>query len=237
MFACNYNNPCMPNTGEGAQGAQGTTGTNGRDGVNKVSTTYDFKLRLTGEQTQFNPVPTPSLTPISFSFAQAEFLHPTNMGIFIPINPQFPYVAAPQNTLATWGVRGAPQINNNYHFFYVMPKDGIITGYTVNFCAQPYGSTTPSSLIDYSKFGIGIASVSVVSPGTISFNTDNNIDILQTSSTINYGYSSAYHNLDTPKKFKAGNYLGCFCLHPNSGFAPQHAQGDTHMTAHVVFEE
>ncbi|MGI9555502.1 MAG: hypothetical protein ACR2M9_01460, partial [Cyanophyceae cyanobacterium] len=199
-------------------------------GPAKVSATYDFKLRLTGEDTSFNPTPGPTIQPSTptFNFDQAEFLHPTNMGIFIPRNPTYPIVPAGSPTLPTW----ATSQSNNHHFFYVMPKTGVVTGYTVNFCAMPYGINPAIGPFPprRSRFGIGIASPS-------SFISDINIDIDLTPPNPNYSYSSAYYNLPTPKKISQGSYLGCFCHHPTSGFNGAHAQGDTHMTVHVVFDE
>jgi len=218
MFACNYNNPCQPQGAQGVQGVQGPA---------KVSATYDFKLRLTGEDTSFNPTPGPTIQPSTptFNFDQAEFLHPTNMGIFIPRNPTYPIVLAASSELPTW----TTSQSNNHHFFYVMPKTGVVTGYTVNFCAMPYGINPPLPPVQRrSKFGIGIATPS-------SFSSDVNIDIDPAFSTNNSSYSSGYYNLPTPQKISQGSYLGCFCYHPRSGFNGAHAQGDTHMTVHVVF--
>jgi hypothetical protein len=220
MFACNYNNPC--------QGAQGAQGIQGVQGPAKVSTTYDFKLRLTGEETRFNPAPSTLLVPGAFSFKQTEFLYPTNMGIFVPRNPTYPVVNAEPKTLPTWS---GSQITNNHHLFYVMPKTGLVTGYTLNFCAIPYGVDPTSSLsIPRSQFGIGIATQTSFSPN-ISINID------PTPTNPNSSYSSAYYNLPTPQKISQGSYLGCFCYHPGSGFMENHAQGDTHMSVHVVFDE
>ena len=215
MFACNYNNPCQPQGAQGAQGAQGSA---------KVSATFDFKLRLTGENTLFNPTPVVAI-PGVFSLDQAEFLYPTNMGIFVPRNPTYPVVSAGSPTLPTW----TASQSNNHHLFYVMPKTGVVTGYTVNFCAIPYGNNTTSGLFR-SQFGIGIATPSSFSPNI-------GININQSPTDPNSSYSSAYYNLPTPQTISQGSYLGCFCYHPNSGFAANHAQGDTHMTVHVVFDE
>lgn len=229
MFACEYNNPCLKS------GATGPTGPTGPSLPSKISTTFDFKLRLTGERTLFNNLTTLTSTVStpdpSFNFNQSEFLYPTNMGIFVPINPTYPYVRAKSNQIPTWG---GTQISNNHHLFYVMPKSGIIIGYTLNFCANPYGGND-LTLSTYSNFGVGIAYPSIGGGGG-TFTSDINI-VINSSIDPNSSYSSAYHNISSPIKISAGSYLGCFCLHHDKKYQKYHAQGDTHMTVHVVFDE
>jgi hypothetical protein len=224
----------------------GPTGTS--TNINNL-TAITFTRFLNATQT-FATGSGPSGNASARGIENCQFLAPGSMTNISPIAPSYP-ISVPGNRILLPKL-GFPVINNAFHF-YVAPANGVIKGYSVDFCQYPTGLGVPfSSVITTglnARFGVGFTDGSGSGTPTYSdfFNnlalpSPEFIDVSFSTGSSNLppapsDWASGYLEFTRPIDFRQGNYLGAFLSQDRGGFLNSllSVVGYTQITVYLQF--
>jgi hypothetical protein len=233
----------------GEQGNEGPTGPTGTSTNINNLTAITFTRFLNATQT-FGTGSGPTGPASARGIENCQFLAPGSMTNISPITPSYP-ISVPGNGILLPKL-GFTVINNAFHF-YVAPANGVIKGYSVDFCQYPTGLGVPFSSVITSglnaRFGVGFTDGSGSGTPTYSdfFNnlalpSPEFIDVSFSTGSSNLppapsDWASGYLEFTRPINFRQGNYIGAFLSQDRGGFLNSllSVVGYTQITVYLQF--